>query len=323
MECLLCNKNTKKIITNRLRDGEKRNVYYCKKCELGMLDDNQSETGLKNFYNKDYRTKFKPKLDKASNPEELFNIYSNFQGERINRIRKFLNKKMKLLEIGCSTGMFLFQVKKYVREIIGIDYDSKAAGFASKICGCPVFNINIEETGLSEQTFDIICVFQTLEHVKNPLEFLMRVKKYLKPEGMIYIEVPNLQDALIHAYNLPNHYNFYFHSAHLWYFSAKSLNILMKEAGFKGRVFFTQDYNILNHMYWINVDAPQPSCIEGLSSPSLPIRDSFPSDKRKKINSFIKKMDKKYKKLLVKIGITSNLSFIGKREKSSYITKVN
>ncbi|MDD5689328.1 MAG: class I SAM-dependent methyltransferase [Caldisericia bacterium] len=268
---------------------------------------------MKEFYNKDYRRKHKPLIHKESSSAELFNIYSNFQEERINLIRKFLNKKMKLLEIGCSVGMFLFHIKKYVREISGIDYDSKAAQFASKICGCRVSIGDIEETGLKERTFDVICMLQTLEHIKNPLEFLIKVKKYLKPNGIVYIEVPNLCDALVYAYNLPNHYNnFYFHAAHLWYFTAKSLNILMKKAGFKGRVFFTQDYNILNHMHWLNVDAPQPTCIQGLSSPSLSIRDSFPLDKRKKINSFIKKMDKKYKKLLVKLGITSTISFIGK-----------
>jgi 2-polyprenyl-3-methyl-5-hydroxy-6-metoxy-1,4-benzoquinol methylase len=309
----LCNKDIQKIITDTLRNGEKGNVYYCEKCQLGVLDDKQSETDLKKFYNKDYRSKFKPELNKVSNPKELFDIYSNFQEERINLIKKFLTPKMKLLEIGCSAGMFLFQIKKYVQEVVGIDYDLKSVQFASKKCGCRVFDVDIEKTGLKEQTFDIICLFQTLEHLKNPQQFIEKIKKYLKPEGIIYLEVPNFHDALIHAYNLPNHYKFYFHSAHLWYFTEKSLSALMDKAGFKGQIFFNQDYNILNHMHWLSVDAPQSSCLPGLSPPLLPLRPSFDSDKKEKLDRFIKQADGEYKKLLTELKITSNLSFIGKK----------
>ena len=314
MKCPLCNRDRRKVITDRLRDGEKRNVYYCKDCKIAMLNDNRSDVDLKRFYNKEYRKKFKPKLDRFSNPQEVFDIYSNFQESRVKLIKKFLTKEMRLLEIGCSAGMFLFHIKNYVREIIGIDYDSKAAHFASKKCLCQVFDTDIEDTGLDEQTFDVICMFQVLEHVKNPCAFLARYSKYLKPKGIIYVELPNLQDALICAYDLPNHYNFYFHSAHRWYFTAKSLKILMKKVKFNGQIYFTQDYNILNHMHWISVDAPQRDCIPGLSLPRLPLRDSLELHKKEKLNRFIQKMDFEYKEMLAKLGITSNLSFIGRKK---------
>jgi 2-polyprenyl-3-methyl-5-hydroxy-6-metoxy-1,4-benzoquinol methylase len=315
MKCLLCNKNTQHTIARRLRTAEKKNVYYCDGCEIAMLDNNRPEQDFKNFYNKDYRKKFKPKLNKVSSPQELFDIYSNFQEKRIKLIKGFLKKETRLLEIGCSVGMFLFHIKKYVREVIGIDYDSRAASFASRKCSCQVFDTDIEDTDLGEQTFDIICMFQVLEHVKNPYEFLEKYKRYLKPRGVIYIEVPNLRDALIYAYNLPNHYNFYFHSAHLWYFTEKSLSRLMKKAEFDGQIYFTQDYNILNHMHWISADAPQSDCIAGLSSPCLPLSNSLESYRKKELNSFIRKMDFEYNKVLTKLGITSNLSFIGRKRK--------
>ncbi|MFC1674282.1 class I SAM-dependent methyltransferase [Candidatus Omnitrophota bacterium] len=313
MKCLLCNNDTSFIIANKLRNGNKKNVYYCKKCDLGMLDYKRSDKDLKIFYNRNYRKEFKPRLNKAPDLKELFDIYSNFQANRIKLIKKFLTKKMKLLEIGCSVGMFLFHVKKYVKEITGIDYDSESAHFASRKCLSPIFDVDIENTNLKEKTFDIICMFQVLEHIKNPYEFLMKYRKYLKPNGIIYVEVPNLHDALIYAYGLPNHYNFYFHKAHLWYFTAKSLKILMKKVGFDGRIYCAQDYNILNHMHWISVDAPQDDCIFGLSLPRLPLRGQLGSHKKKELNNFIMRMDFEYKKILTKLGIASNLSFIGRK----------
>lgn len=317
MRCVLCNYETSQVIANKLRNGEDRNVYFCEKCHLGMLDSKIAEADLKEFYAQNYRKMYKPKLNQDTNPEDLFDIYSNFQDNRIALIKDFLTPDMKLLEIGCSAGMFLFHIKKYVKEVVGIDYDSKSARFASKKCSCLVFDVDIEHSGLPEQTFDIICMFQVLEHVKNPLEFLQKVERYLKPDGLLYIEVPNLNDALIYAFNLPNHHNFYFHSAHLWYFTEKSINILTGSVGFKGKIFFTQDYNILNHINWILFDAPQSSCITGLSPPSVPLRDGLKENKKEKINSFIHSVDLKYKEMLAELGITSNLSFIG-RKKSKY-----
>ncbi len=314
MKCPLCNKNTSFVIANRLRMGEKRNVYYCKECELGVLDDKRSEAELKKFYEKTYRKKFKPKLDKVSTPEELFNIYSNFQEDRIKLIKKFLTKKMRLLDIGCSAGMFLFHIKKYVKEVVGIDYDSKSAHFASEKCSCKVFDVDIEDADLDDKMFDVICLFQVLEHVKDPYHFIKRIMKYLRPSGIIYIEVPNLYDALLHAYDLPNHQNFYFHVAHLWYFTEKSLNTLMSKAGFNGQIFFTQDYNVLNHMHWISVDAPQGDYLPGLSLPKFCLRKNLESYKKKELNAFIQRMNVEYKEMLARLKITSNISFIGRKK---------
>lgn len=312
MTCLICNKKTNEIIATKIRNGESRNVYYCKKCELGMLDKAKNEEELKNFYNKEYREKFTPKINKKTNPEELFKTYSPFQEDRINLIKKHINKNTRLLEIGCSSGMFLYQIKKYVKEIVGIDYDLESAKFASEKCNCPVFTEKIEKTGLEKKSFDIVCAFQTFEHVRDPQDFLSIIIQYLKPGGIIYLEVPNLKDALVHAYDLPNHHNFYFHSAHLWYFTDKSLRKLTQKGNLEGKIYFSQDYNILNHMNWIINDFPQKSCIPGLSLPSLPIRKGIDTKTKKTLNDFTKDTDKRYKNILARLGITSNISFIGK-----------
>lgn len=312
MSCFICGKETNKIIATKIRGGENRNVYYCKKCELGMLDDAKNEEELKKFYSKEYRKKFKPKINEKTNPQKLFDTYSPFQQNRINLIKKHLRKNARLLEIGCSSGMFLYQIKKYVKEIVGIDYDLESAKFASKKCGCHIFTNEIEKTNLKKKSFDIICAFQTLEHIKNPHNFLSTVVQYLKQDGIIYLEVPNLKDALIYAYDLPYHYNFYFHSAHLWYFTDKSLKKICDKIKLEGKIYFSQDYNFLNHMNWIINDLPQKSCIPGLSAPVLPIKSNTPKKIKESLNKFIRKTDEDYKRTLTKLGIASNLSFIGK-----------
>lgn len=302
MRCILCNKNLKHTITNKLRGGEKRNVYYCKNCDIGILDD--KDLDLRGFYEHEYRKKYTPVLDKPSTPEELFNVYEKYQKDRVGLIKPYLRKDMKLLEVGCSAGQFLYHVKPLVREIYGYELDKNCFKYAKKKTDCQKFAFRGE-------SFDIICLFQTLEHIQNPLRYLGILASFLKPNGIIYIEVPNIDDALISTYSLPNHYTFYFHKAHLWYFSKKSLLSITHQLGFEGKVYFSQDYNILNHFNWILTDSPQKSCNDGLSIPKLPLRGS--EAKCRRLQGFTERIDKEYKTLLNKLEISSNISFIGRR----------
>ena len=313
MICPICKKNTNKIITDTLRDGSKRKVFLCQHCELGILSGHQTADELKKFYAKNYRAIGKPKLESKSNPKELFEIYKQFQTDRLRLLKPYLKKNKKLLEVGCSAGMFLWPAKKLVGEAVGIDFDIDSAKFTAKKCVAKTYSTDISETPLKKNYFDIIVAFQTLEHVKDLTDFIGKYATYLKKGGTMAIEVPNLYDSLAHIYDLPNHYKFFYHSAHLWYFTEKSLLKLMEKCSFAGKVFHIQDYNILNHMNWILNDKPQPDCLPGLSAPVLPLRKTISPGTRTALNNFIAKTDKEYKKLLAQLKITSNIIFIGKK----------
>ena len=312
MKCYLCDAEMNTSIADELRSGEKRRVLYCPECDLAQLDDDTSQEDLKKFYQEDYRKVHKPDLDKENDVKDLFNNYVKFQGQRIKLMKPHLHKSDNLLEIGCSAGMFLHNIKKYVGTAAGIDYDISSAKFAQATTGCKVYTDELELTPLDKKSFDHICAFQMLEHVKSPIPLLKQFKDYLKDGGYIYIEVPNLYDALLYIYNLPNYKKFYYHSAHLFYFSRKSLEILFRKVGLTGNFHFTQDYNVINHFNWILNDKPQSGCMPGLSDPVFETNSRLDPDTRFIMNSFIKSTDTKYKKLLASVEATSNIFFIGR-----------
>ncbi len=312
MICPVCDKSISKTISNELRDGSRRDVFFCEQCELGVLDAKQSEAELKTFYATEYRQIGKPKLDSNSDASDLFNAYEKFQTDRINILKPYFAKNMRLLEFGCSSGMFLYHAKKYLKEIVGVDYDKASTEFASKKCNCVVYNGNIRETKEQKESFDIAVAFQTLEHVGDPKDFIEQMKEYTRKGGVIAIEVPNLYDALVHVYDLPYHKKFFYHKSHLWYFTEKSLKKLMLKAGIKGKVFHIQDYNVMNHINWILNDRPQPNNLPGLNLPTLPLR-SVKKEIRNKLLNFFIDVDKKYKKILNNNKITSNILFVGKK----------
>lgn len=311
MKCIICHRPTTKVIATKLRKGETRKVFFCSRCELGLLDPSMSAKQLEKFYAKEYRTN--KKLTSAGDPAELFKTFVQFQDSRLKLLKPYLTKRAKVLEVGCSAGMFLHHVRPLVQEIVGIDFDQVSAAYAAKKCHCPVYTTDIRETPLEESYFDVIVAFQTLEHVADPHEFIGTLARYLRPGGVMMIEIPNLYDALAHVYDLPNHYTFYYHAAHLWYFTAKSLAKLMTGHGLKGQVHHTQDYNILNHLHWIDTDSPDPRSFEGLKPPRLPIRASVAPKVKKALTDCIVEADLKYKRILAEYGITSNITFLGKK----------
>lgn len=313
MVCPLCNENRTEIISGELRGGEKLPVYYCRQCKLGMLGLKPDNKDLKNYYKKDYRKIASPRLGHQTNPRELFNLAVPFQEDRIKLLNKHFDKNKRLLEIGCSAGMFLWHARKFVKEAVGIDYDGNSAKFAARKCGCRTYSTEVEKTDLKPGSFDLICLFQTLEHVKNPADFILSLKKYLKSGGIMAIEVPNLRDVLVYAYDLPNHRRFYYHISHLWYFTEKSLSKLTKICGLKNeKILHIQDYNIFNHINWILNDCPQSSSLPGLSSPIVPFRKNIEPAIKTQLVSFIKKMDYSYKEKLSELKMTSNIFLIAR-----------
>lgn len=310
MKCYLCGSSSLVQLTNQLRNGPGV-VMFCSTCGLGMLEKKLSNT--KEYYDKNYRKTHGPTINKVSSYKENFESYVNCQNQRIELLRPWLTGESSLLEVGCSTGHFLYNVKNLVGEVVGVDYDSGAADYASEICDCKTFGCGLDETDLGLESFDVVCAIQTMEHVEDPIGFVNLLGKYLKPNGILYIEVPNLYDPLLSVFLAPRYSNFYFHEAHILYFTTDSLLNVLKCAGFNGSVYFLQDYNFINALHWVLTGLPQPSCHEGLSSPEITTVSNIPYELHSDLKELLSSFDKNYKQLLAKYKVTDNIGFVGKR----------
>lgn len=125
-----------------------------------------------------------------------FNIhYSSFvRFELIELINKPLDAPLKVLEVGCSLGLTLLEIKNKFRnaEIYGIEIDENVAKITKNlfpfICG----NIETLDLPYEENYFDIILFPDVLEHLVDPWETLRKMKKYLKKDGNIISSIPNI-----------------------------------------------------------------------------------------------------------------------------------
>lgn len=310
MRCYLCGAEDLPLLTTELRYGT-GNVFHCAACDLAALESDGED--LAAYYRDEYRRLHGPVLGEPVSHREIFDAYAGHQGARLELLRPYLSADTRFLEVGCSTGQFLHHVRPLVGEAVGVDYDGEAAAFAAEATGAVTYGVPLEETDLEPGSFDVVTAIQTMEHVPDPIAFAELLGRYLKPDGLLHVEVPNLHDPLLALYDSPGYRRFYYHRAHLFYFSARSLEAALARAGFAGRVEFVHDYNLLNHLHWLVTDGPQASSGPGLGPSRLPLAAGVSEEARADLESLLDDLDARYKALLAKHGVAENLVFLGRR----------
>lgn len=121
-----------------------------------------------------------------------FNELPNMQ--LVRAIKKQKNELFTVLEIECDCGANLMQIKnQYPKaEIFGIEINSKAAEIASAFGEIACGNIEDYSLPYEKKSFDYILLGDVLEHLRNPEKVIVYCGQYLKPQGKIIANIPNL-----------------------------------------------------------------------------------------------------------------------------------
>lgn len=163
--------------------------------------------------------------------DKLAGDYSPVRYTReIRLLRKFCSSG-RVLDVGCSTGGFLY----YLRQSFPKDYDICGTDVASGALdhavtkNIPVLRENFLSDDFPRREFDAITFWAVLEHVAEPAAFLRRAFMLLKPGGLGFVLVPNIESLATrilgakYRYILPQHLN---------YFSRATLRRLAESSGF-------------------------------------------------------------------------------------------
>lgn len=304
--CPLCGVSVNQVLAPELRRGKGR-VLYCSPCDHGFLAENLIQD-TKAYYDGEYRREYSHNAEVAStNAREIFEVYSQFQSDRLRIICPELKLDSKVLEVGASAGQFLSHIKNSVASIHAIELDRACCKFLNEVIGVECEAEFLENSRFVDERYDVICAFQVMEHVEDPVVFLNTLKRVARPGATIFIEVPNLRDPLLSVWDVPTYRKFFYHSAHLQYFTESSLRQVADKAGFAAEnveVRFTQDYNLLNHLHWIMNNGPQSNCLVGLSEVRLHGSDNEMSNW---LSGELKALNQRYVDRLVASKHTSNM----------------
>lgn len=98
----------------------------------------------------------------------------------------------RLLDVGCATGVFLNEMRDHGDwELYGVEPVASAATFARQHSGVRIFQGTLLEVAYPDGFFDVVTMWDVLEHVADPRIYLHEIHRILKPGGWVLIKVPD------------------------------------------------------------------------------------------------------------------------------------
>ena len=229
-KCPVCSSNKKKIFLegkDYSLSKELFNITECLECNFHYTNPRPFEKDLAKYYIDDNY------ISHTDSKKGLFNfLYQTIRQYAIKTKTQLLIKHSqtkKHLDIGCGTGDFLNSCNNNNIECVGIEPSDIA-----RKKGVEKYNLNIKkDTNLNqfkENSFESVSMWHVLEHVYQPNQTILDLKKIIINNGTLIIAVPNHEslDASIYkkfwaAWDLPIHLN---------HFSVKSITKLLGNHNF-------------------------------------------------------------------------------------------
>jgi 2-polyprenyl-3-methyl-5-hydroxy-6-metoxy-1,4-benzoquinol methylase len=100
--------------------------------------------------------------------------------------------EVQLLDVGCGSGTLIGILKHRGFRVLGVDFSREAASVAESENGVQVLVGPLDQANFKEATFDAVTLFHVMEHVANPRDLLSEIRRILKPDGCLILQVPNI-----------------------------------------------------------------------------------------------------------------------------------
>jgi len=190
-------------------------LVRCRTCGLCFTNPRPDPASIRAFYPADYRCHQKKNERGATWQTEL--VLAALPTPRQGR----------LLDFGCGSGGFVRRMRTLGWDAIGLDAVENAATTTFDV---PVFVGTLPHPNWTSPCFDVITMWQSLEHVHQPLEVLRAARQVLVPGGKLIVTVPNF-DSLASGWFGPNWYGLDV-PRHLTHFTPATLERMLVATGF-------------------------------------------------------------------------------------------
>ena len=228
IDCPVCGCAVFRRILSWKEEGS--SIVRCSGCALLYVNPRMTGQEIKHFFEKDY----------IRTHREVEEVYDHSRGKTLSIIAAAVKRKKaggRLLDVGCAAGKFLsLFAGESGWELHGADVSEFAARKAKKIKGARIYNDDIMNLGLADGYFDVVVMLDSLYFLPDPVTVLKEVRRVMKQDGILIIELPGLARMLWKAgpvsLLLKGRWNSFTPNQHLFFFSKKTLGALLKKTGF-------------------------------------------------------------------------------------------
>lgn len=221
--CVACGKKSFDFFTNK----NNFDLYRCKNCRLIFVWP--IPQGIANLYSADYFSGAKHGFGYVNYEEDKSAMSKTFE-VYLNKIEQFTSKKGKLLDIGAATGFFMQLASERGWESNGIEVSEYAVSVAHKK-DLDIISGTLESANFNSAGFDVVTLWDVVEHLTDPVGSIRIVNNILKQEGIVVINTPDSTSFI--AKFLGKRWHLLVPPEHLFYFNYKSLSELLESNGFE------------------------------------------------------------------------------------------
>jgi|TARA_Y100000310_G_scaffold240959_1_gene244868 2-polyprenyl-3-methyl-5-hydroxy-6-metoxy-1,4-benzoquinol methylase len=156
----------------------------------------------------------------------------------INYIKSLADRKLKILDVGCSKGFIGKSLKSNKIEFCGIDYSRKDAKEAKKYYKeIKIMDLDSEKPKYPKNSFDIIIMADIIEHLKDSLGIVRYFMQFLKKGGIMILSTANVANIYVRMKLLFGKFDYeergIMDKTHLRFFTLKTFRQLAKQSNLK------------------------------------------------------------------------------------------
>ena len=197
-------------------------LIQCRECDFVFADLNLSHAELSEIYRRNYFFG-----EEYSNYIADRNVLQKNFKLRLQELKKYLDpsRHKRLLEIGCAYGFFLLLARDYFEKVQGIDITEDGVRYCTEELGLDVIRSDLLEVDLGDQKFDVVCFWDTIEHLSNPHLYLQKISGHMESGALLAITTGDI--GSLNARFKKNNWRLLHPPTHLQYFSRRTIQILL------------------------------------------------------------------------------------------------
>lgn len=235
ISCIICSSDETRRLTvargNRDLDyiAQQHPVVVCARCGLTYLNPQQDDEDYERYYQSaDYKA--------IITPPKIFlrrHAYRRIQaGFVLDTLKRYWPQRdltdLSAIDIGCGPGVLLYHLAEAGLKAAGLEASTNAADYAEYTLGLSIRRGSIYDRLLPESAFDLVVSTAAVEHFTDPLRALNAMKRCLKPDGLMYVNTPDLLGMVLKK-GEANWFKF----VHTYYFTEVSLSNLFEKTGMR------------------------------------------------------------------------------------------
>jgi len=148
----------------------------------------------------------------------------------LKMIERLRLKGGRLLDVGTAGGSFLAVAKKAGWDVAGCEPNRWMCEWANEHYGLHVVPGTVFDMKLAPNSFDVVTLWDVLEHTPDPKATLRECKRVLKPNGLLVVNYPDIESLVS---RMMGRKWVFLLSVHLYYFTGKTLPRMLEELGFR------------------------------------------------------------------------------------------